>query len=155
MPISVQLLVINFFATVYMVGLIWMVQIVHYPLFANVGPEKFVAYQERHQILTTLVVGPPMLIEAFSSVFLAWYPPAEVSHWGIIAGIVLVFVIWISTALIQVPCHGKLAAGFDAATHDRLVRSNWIRTVAWTVRGGLVSWMMINVLSTVANQLPT
>ena len=113
-----------------MVGLIWMVQIVHYPLFAKVGKDRFVGYHRRHQALTTLVVGPAMLIEAFSSVLLIWYPPPGVEYRMIIAGIALVLVIWASTAFIQVPCHGKLSSGFDSAIHHRLVTSNWIRTIA-------------------------
>ena len=130
-----------------MVGLIWMVQIVHYPLFDQVGEEDFVAYQKRHQTRTTFVVGPPMLTEAFSSVLLAWYPPTGAKMSLILAGIALVFVIWISTAAIQVPCHGKLVEGFDEKVHRRLVRSNWIRTIAWTARGVLTVWILLSTLS--------
>ncbi len=147
MPFSDVLLIVNFFATVYMVGLIWMVQVVHYPLFAEVGSEKFAGYQTRHQWLTTLVVGPPMLIEAFSAVLLVWYLPNGVNYVPVIVGIVLVLVIWASTALVQVPCHGKLNHGFDKQTHRRLVRSNWIRTIAWTIRGVLVGWMLWCVMN--------
>ena len=42
---------------------------------------------------------------------------------------------WLSTALIQVPCHRRLERGFDAAAHARLVRTNWIRTALWSARG--------------------
>ena len=149
MQLPTLLLIANLLSTLYMVGLIWMVQIVHYPLFAEVGAENFVAYLKRHQVLTTFVVGPPMLVEAFSSVLLAWYPPVGVNLWLIFAGIALVFVIWISTAVFQVPCHGKLLKGFDQKAHRRLVRSNWIRTVAWTARGLLTTWMLIGFLSAV------
>jgi hypothetical protein len=57
-------------------------------------------------------------------------------------GLALVAAIWLSTAAIQVPCHAKLAAGFDAEVHARLVSSNWIRTVAWTARGLLALAMI-------------
>lgn len=36
-----------------------------------------------------------------------------------------------STALLQVPCHSILAKGFDATAHERLVNTNWIRTICW------------------------
>jgi hypothetical protein len=29
----------------------------------------------------------------------------------------------------------RLSTGFDPVVHRRLVRTNWIRTAAWTVRG--------------------
>ena len=49
-------------------------------------------------------------------------------------GLVLAGIIWISTWLWQVPAHRRLEAGFDAAVHARLTRTNWVRAAAWTVR---------------------
>ena len=134
MPSPNTLLIANLVSTWYMVGLIWMVQIVHYPLFAKVGPEKFVGYQISHQSLTTLVVGPPMLIEIATAVLLIWSRPAAVPPWTVFAALGLLAIVWASTAFLQVPCHEKLSDGFDAAVHGRLVLSNWIRTVCWTAR---------------------
>lgn len=147
MPFSILLLIVNLVITLFLVGLIWIVQIVHYPLFDGVGSDNFIAYQKRHQFLITFVVGPTMLIEAFSSLLMIWYPPVGVGPWVVLAGISMVFAIWISTAAIQVPCHTKLLQGFNQAVHRRLVRSNWIRTIAWTARGALVVWMLVQVLS--------
>jgi hypothetical protein len=141
------ILLINCFATLYMVGVIWMVQIVAYPLFASVGENESPAYQKRHQILTTLVVGPPMVFEAFSSVFLAWYPPPGIGYPIIFAGIILVFIIWISTAALQIPSHEKLLHGFTPKVHNDLVFTNWIRTLSWSARGFLVVWMLALLLS--------
>ena len=53
------------------------------------------------------------------------------------AGLALLAVIWLSTALVQVPLHRRLQGGFDAAAHRRLVRTNWLRTAAWTLRAAL------------------
>ena len=118
-----------------MVGLIWLIQIVHYPLFASVGVEQFSEYSERHQFLITFIVGPVMAAELISAIVLAFYPVFPgVGLWFRI-GLGLLVVIWISTALIQVPQHGKLTGGFDLATVQALVRGNWIRTIAWTLRG--------------------
>ena len=54
-----------------------------------------------------------------------------------IAGAVLIAIIWVSTALIQIPCHNRLTSGFHQPSHRRLVDSNWIRTIAWTLRGAV------------------
>ena len=56
-------------------------------------------------------------------------------------GLILVLIIWASTFFVQVPLHEKLAAAFDAKVQQRLVLTNWIRTIAWTLRGALVLWM--------------
>ena len=140
-------LIANLISTWYMVGLIWMVQIVHYPLFAKVGPEQYVSYQLSHQSLTTWAVGPPMLIEITTAVWLVWNRPAAVPDWLVYTAIGLLAIVWASTAFLQVPCHEKLGSEFDSAIHSRLVVSNWIRTVGWTARGLLMAWALALVLN--------
>jgi len=138
------LLLANLAATLFMIGVIWFVQVVHYPLFAKVRREDFRAYELRHTSLTTWVVAPPMLLEASTALLLFWFPPTGVSTWQLSMGLALVAVIWLSTALFQVPCHNALAQGFDPAVHRRLVGTNWIRTAAWSARGLLVLWMTMS-----------
>jgi len=122
------LLLVHLAATWYMVGLIWFVQMVHYPLLAWVGESASVAYQREHMRRTTWVVLPPMVVEAFSALILVLNGPLGVT-WG-------------STFLIQVPCHEKLAQGFQREMHAKLVRTNWIRTLGWSVRGLLALGMV-------------
>ena len=136
------LLLINLASTLYMVGLIWFVQLVHYPLFKHVGSEGYTTYQKEHQRWTTFAVGPPMLLEAMTSVMLVWHPP-PVNPALILLGVAFLFVIWVSTALLQVPCHAKLERGFDQKAYRNLVLTNWIRTVAWSLRGALVCWFVL------------
>ncbi len=132
----------NLAATLFMTGVIWFVQIVHYPLFCGVDDAEFLAYEQRHTALTTWVVAPPMLLEAVTALLLFWFHPLGVSTWQLWAGVGLLAVIWLSTALLQVPCHEILSRGFDTAVHQRLVSTNWIRTVAWSLRALLVLWMV-------------
>jgi hypothetical protein len=129
-------------ACLFMVGLIWVIQIVHYPLFDGVGTAEFPAYQRRHQHLMTWVVGPPMLMEVVSAVALIAVPPTQVGSATLWIGNMLLGVIWLSTIRLQVPCHAALSEGFQATVHARLVRSNWIRTAAWSARGILLVWAM-------------
>ena len=46
----------------------------------------------------------------------------------------LLLVIWVSTALVQVPLHERLASRFEPETHQNLVSSNWVRTLGWSLR---------------------
>lgn len=128
-------------ATLLMVGVIWTVQVVHYPLFAGVGAGGWAAYEAAHQSRITLVVGPLMLAELVTAVWLVLDRPAGLPAWAVVLGAALVGVIWASTAFVQVPLHATLGDAFDADAHARLVATNWIRTAAWTARGGLVLWM--------------
>ena len=135
------LLLSNFAATLFMIGIIWFVQVVHYPLFAKTGSADFRSYEQRHTLLTTWVVAPPMLVEGITALLLFWFRPTGVSTWQLSIGLALLAVIWLSTALLQVPCHNLLSQGFDPVVHQRLVTTNWMRTVAWSTRGLLVLWV--------------
>jgi hypothetical protein len=134
---------VHAFATLSMTGLIWFVQVVHYPLFGAVGEREFVGYAAAHVRRTTAVVAPLMLAEAATAAWLALRPPSPGAVWATTAGFLLLLVAWISTALLQVPCHRRLERGPDRAAVDRLVASNWIRTSAWTVRAVLAIVLLI------------
>ena len=136
---SSAVLLVQLASTLFMVGLIWFVQVVHYPLFDHVG-DAFSAYEQAHATRTGWVVTLPMCLELATAVWLVATPSSTLPAWSRWLGLGLVCVVWASTALLQVPAHGRLAEGFDARVHAGLVTSNWIRTVAWTLRGGLVLW---------------
>ena len=136
------ILCLNLLSTWYMVGLIWLVQCVHYPLFAKVSAENYVQYQQLHERYITPVVGVPMIIEIVTAILLLNYLPKGVSQVWVWAALVLLIIAWLSTAFVQVPCHAKLNIAFDADAHRRLVNTNWIRTIGWTLRGLLVAWFV-------------
>lgn len=124
-----------------MLGLIWFVQIVHYPLFGKVGLAEFSVYEQEHQRLTTYVVAPLMLIELFTAGVLLWLAPKSIPTSLIVANVALIGVIWASTFFWQVPLHEKLAEQFSEAAHSELVNSNWLRTIVWSLRAGIVMRM--------------
>lgn len=125
-------------STLLMTGLIWFVQLVHYPMFAGLDRQRFATLHAEHSRHTGLVVSAPMLVELVTGVWLWWSSAGEDSHalWGF--ALVGLAVVWASTALLQIPEHARLALGWDAAAHRRLVLGNWVRTFAWTARAGLV-----------------
>lgn len=141
------LLAINVAATWYMVGLIWMVQVVHYKMFDRVGDDEFARYAIDHARLITPIVALPMLVELASAAALCWITPPGMSRALLIVGFGLVILIWLSTALLQVPAHERLAKGFDVVVYQRLVSTNWIRTVAWTIRGVMLFFLIVSWLN--------
>lgn len=128
-------------STLFMTGVIWFVQVVHYPLFTSVSPNGFAAYEVRHAALTTGVVAPAMLTEAITALGLVWLRPPGVAAAHLWIALALLAVIWLSTAFVQVPLHQRLGRAFDPSLHRRLVSSNWVRTVAWSARAVLVLGM--------------
>lgn len=140
------LLLAHVAATLTMFGVIWVVQVVHYPLFAKVGAPAYAAYQAAHMRRITVVVLPAMAAELLTAAGLVWWRPLGLPAWQAWTGLALVLLLWASTGLVQAPLHGRLAEGFDAVLHHRLVRTNWLRTALWTLRTLLVLWMLASLL---------
>ena len=141
------LLTAQVLTSVAMAGVIWIIQIVHYPLFAQVGTESFVQYAASHNRLITWVVAPLMLIELLVSLGLLTPLTPPGLRIAAVIGMILLAIIWITTFGLSVPAHTRLADGFDPAAHARLVSTNWIRTVGWTLRALLSIWMLVQLPS--------
>ena len=136
------LLYTHFFTTCYMIGLIWFVQVVHYPLLKTVGRKSFSEYEKKHMERTSLVVGPPMIFEAATALNLLAMAPAFLPTSLLWLNLFLLSLIWASTLLVQMPIHNALLNGFDSALHYKLVRTNWHRTFLWMIRGGLLTYIL-------------
>ena len=148
--IPLAILLLQVAATLAMVGVIWFVQIVHYPLFAHVGREGFRRYEMDHQRLTTRVVAPLMLTELATAILLLWWRPVGVGTASLFLGLGILGSIWLVTYAVQVPQHASLVLSYDAAVQQRLVLVNWYRTSAWTARGAIVLWFVGQALTTLA-----
>ena len=132
----------HFATTLYLVGLIWIVQSLVYPSMGLVGADGYAAYHNLHTSRITPVVAPAMIVELVTAIYLVFVPLEGIDKryfWG---GLTLVLIIWASTFFVQVPLHEALAKGFNADVQNRLVWTNWIRTTAWTLRGALVLWIV-------------
>lgn len=125
-----------------MAGLIWFVQVVHYPLFAKVGEGAFKEYEHDHQRRTTWVVAPVMLVEAAAASMLVMPFARGTNSIEAWVGLALLAVVWLSTFLVQMPLHAALERSPSREIMNRLVRSNWVRTMAWTARAVIAAWML-------------
>ncbi|MBD3216857.1 MAG: hypothetical protein GF310_01180 [candidate division Zixibacteria bacterium] len=141
-----EYLIINFFSTVFLTGLIWIIQVVHYPLIQMVDEGIFVSYMAQHRRKISYLVLPLMLIELASAIMLALNSVKSVIAVQAWIGLILVIVIWLSTFMAQVPLHKILAAKKDTAAINRLVKTNWVRTFLWSARALLLLWMIISLL---------
>ena len=118
-----------------MVGVIWVVQVVHYPMLATMSELRPATAAADHQRRISWVVGPLMAAEGVTALILLVDRPTSMgwpSAW-LAAGLLAVALL--STVLVQVPLHARLADGHDEVAARQLVRTNWIRTAAWTGRG--------------------
>lgn len=127
-------LVANLAGTFAMVGFAWTIQVLTYPMMKAVPPEGFVAFELMHRNRVTAVLAvlaPTEIVAAAGVAAFVDEVPAGLS----IGSGALLFAIWLSTLLYYAPLHMRLSTGFDGVIHRRLVRTNWVRTAAWTARG--------------------
>lgn len=112
-----------------MVTLIWLVQLLVYPSFRHLSAARFVEWHATHGRRIGFVVVPLMIGQLGLAIVQSVQAPTA----GHLTGLVLILVAWVGTFTLSVPCHRRLGrVGKDAETIERLIRTNWLRTAAWT-----------------------
>jgi len=114
-----------------LVGLIWTIQLIHYPAFLYVDKTAFVAFEAMHVRKITWLVAPLMITEALTAGLLVHLSGFALEF---VLAMLIVILIWASTFLLSVPCHRILAREKDINAIQRLIRTNWIRTFFWTLK---------------------
>lgn len=142
-PVNDIALLLNLLGTWMMVGVIWFVQLVHYPLLAVVPVESASTVALDHQRRTAWVVMIPMTVEGFSTLALMRWVPNGVPTWLPWANGVSLAIALGCTVLLSVPRHARMAENPTPTIGRELVLTNWPRTVAWTICG-LLNAAMLN-----------
>ena len=142
--LNLVLWMLHFGSSWAMAALLWVVQLGLYPHCAKVPRERFVDFHRNYQRVMTWVVGVLGGLE-LGTAFWLWQRSAFTGMAAtiFIASLVLLGLCWLSTALVQVPLHRRLARGYDPAAGSWLVRSNWLRTAGWSLRAMLVSFAIL------------
>jgi hypothetical protein len=127
----------------FLTGLIWTVQIVHYPLFVGVSSERFVAYETAHSSRITALLAGPWALQGVTTAWLLLTRPPSLPLGLIVVSVVLAAVPVVVTLALSVPAHQVLGRGFDAGAHARLVSTNWLRTAAWTLHAVVATALLV------------
>ena len=127
---------IHIVSTSLMVGVIWIMQLVHYPSFNFINVEEYKSFQEFHMKRISLIVIPAMIIELTSGVLIFWI--YQTDNIFFIFSLFCLFFIWFLTAILFSKMHQKLTLGYQISIITKLVNLNWLRTISWTLRLGLV-----------------
>jgi len=131
-----QLAILHLLATGFMVGLIWTIHAVHYPLFAFV-PEPYEPFQSEHMSRITKLLVVPWGIEVFTALGLVLTAETDTQrNWSLAGGVLVVGIVAV-TGLLAAPAHGRLLQRFDPEEHRQLMRVDLLRTLLWTARGGV------------------
>jgi hypothetical protein len=145
--VGTALLGVHLMAVWFCAGLVWVIQLLVYPGFAAmVGPDWETVHARHTRLMGLLVTGPWALQGLTCAVLLVWRPPGVPLVAALAAGVCGAVTVAVTVGS-SVPCHQRLARGWDPAVHARLVRTNWWRTAAWTL-GGVVALVMLLSAST-------
>ena len=139
-------LILDVVASWAMVGLIWFVQVVHYPLLSVVPVQSASGVALEHQRRTAWVVMMPMAVQGFTSLALLRWVPQGVTSWLPWLSATCVGIALASTVLLSVPRHARMAKEPSASIGRELVLTNWPRTIAWTASGVLLAVMLMQRL---------
>jgi hypothetical protein len=112
------LLIIHVAVTLVMVGFIWTIQLVQYPIMARVPAEGFVAFERAHQ---RRVVGFLAVFGVAEVVTAGWLflDPGGLPRWPLGMAGTLLAVIWVSTGCTSHRC-----------------TAGWLRDSMWGCTGG-------------------
>ena len=141
------LIVIHTAATMFMVGLIWTIHYVHYPLFALVGESTYVSFQAEHVERIGKLLFVPWLTEGITLLgvlALAFLGGRKALRVPAVINCAAMAVVLVISGFWSAPAHAKLADGFDKSIHDQLMTANLIRTLAWTVCGACAVWIVLS-----------
>jgi hypothetical protein len=136
-------LVINLVSSFMLCGVIWLVQLVHYPFFHRAERDRFPEHMGFHKLRISVIVMPLMVAELATSLWLSLSAADFILLHR--AGLGIVILIWLATFFVSVPLHEKISAEYDEATIQKLVATNLVRTVLWTLKAilGIVILMRI------------
>ncbi len=127
-----NLFTVHLIFTAIMVGVIWLVQVVHYPSFNFIDKNFYSDFQNFHIKRISFIVIPVMLLELVSGLILIFLDNRHSTPSLISFGILIL--IWIITGLFFAKAHQDLIAGYDREIVKKIIKLNWIRTLLWSIR---------------------
>ncbi len=139
--------IVHYISTLIMTGAIWLSQLSSYPLLVYVGRKNFIKYEHEHIHRISSVAWFIIYVELITAILLFFMQNNLILASIFFIGLLLILIIYLATSFIQYPIHMKLEHGFDKKLHSKLVNSNWIRTIAWTIRALLLTYVLIQFLN--------
>ena len=126
-----DLLTTHLTSTSIMVGIIWVIQLVHYPSFKYVKDSDYIIFQKYHMSNISYIVFPSMFTELITSLLIFF--SGEKSFLFMLS-MICISLIWVITGVLFTKFHSTLQKGKDLKMIEKMIKANWIRTLLWTMR---------------------
>ena len=126
-----DLLTTHLTSTSIMVGVIWVIQLVHYPSFKYVNESDYIIFQKYHMSNISYIVFPAMFTELITAMLIFF--SGEKSLFFVLS-LICLFLIWVITGVLFTKYHSILKEGKDLKIIEKMTKANWIRALLWTMR---------------------
>jgi hypothetical protein len=128
-----KIIILTLFCSFFMTGVIWLIQLLHYPAFLLIEETQFLKFHQQHTNIMTMLVGPVMIVELSCSIYLA----KNLDRFWIMQ-FLIVLLLWGLTFFVSVPLHNQLALGKNDVIINQLIMTNWPRTILWSLKSILI-----------------
>ena len=114
--------------------MLWLVQLVIYPSFLRVNSSDLLAWHKAYTFRVSFVILPLMFGQLVLAILSVTEGPS-ILEW---LAFVFVLVCWTLTFFVSVPLHRKIEQNdITRETRQKLIMTNWPRTILWSVIFGL------------------
>jgi len=138
-------LLINLLSTILIAGILWFVQLVHYPLFNEIPAKNFINYGYYHSRKVSGIIKPLFIVDFTTLILLLILLGSNLSTNLMIVNVTIFIITIVLTQIIFIPIHQKLSKSPNSQTISQLIRLNWIRTLIWSLK---VVFMLIIIYET-------
>ncbi len=136
------ILVSNIVLSAFLTGLIWVIQVVHYPLFLSIDESNFRDYEKNHQKKIGPLVAPVMILDLAFSFLILFTEMQQAYRFWLWIVFILNLAIFVSTLVVFAPLHQKLGDSHSRKQIKKLVRLNYFRTFGWTIRSFILIYLL-------------
>ena len=140
-----QLLLLHGLVCLFLTGLIWTIQLVHYPSFLWIDHLSFTHFSDFHSSQITKIVFPAMLLELCTATILFFTPLLKEISLFLTTNLIFLLLIWASTFFLSMPCHKQLQIQRDPKKIEKLIRTNWPRTILWSLRSLIIGNCLLSL----------
>ena len=131
------------FFTFMLTGVIWCLQAFVYPALSWIDIDRFQEFEKKYEKRMVWIKTPLMSLECLFAILLLRVAPS--GAFNVISFILfgILLLIWLSTFCFQMPEHAALLKEFNEKRLKKLIFTNWIRTIGWTLRSLLLMWLLM------------
>ncbi|MDX2247790.1 MAG: hypothetical protein SF052_13480 [Bacteroidia bacterium] len=131
----------------YLTGITWFLQLIHFPLFESVGTNQFHDYHRKFFQKKQFLVLIPTILATLAAFILLWIQPWGTNMVFVKINLGMILAAQAATVILVEPIHKVLSShGYSDKAIRHLTRVNWIPTFAWTGSSSMIILAVFNIL---------